>query len=134
MFRCLAVAVLIFPSWIEIVKCLMIALMQFVLILLLINSFVHSFVCLLVRSFVRSFIYLFDFFFSLSHVLSLHQNRILPLSCTYARNGEYNLGMLLWSAIIFMIYSVEKMLDQVWIFLLIQFNLISVLKGYNKLY
>lgn len=59
---------------------------------------------------------IFFFFQSLSLVISLLQNLTPPLSYTFASSGEYTPGMLLWSVITFMTYSVEKMQVQVQIF------------------
>ena len=53
------------------------------------------------------------FFDSLLLASSPHPNLTLLLSYTSVRSGEFIPGMLLWSVITFMIYSVAKMLDQV---------------------
>lgn len=53
------------------------------------------------------------FLHSFSLVTSLLPSLTQLLSYTFARNGEYILGMLLWLEITFMIYSAAKMQDQV---------------------
>ena len=53
------------------------------------------------------------FLHSFSLVTSLLPSLTQLLSYTFARNGEYILGMLLWLEITFMIYRAAKMQDQV---------------------